>query len=151
LVTERFTRRGYDSFGPNHIGKSIVKLANTKAAGFCHIIQTDGPMLNDGGELIDQAGSGIHTGFSHRFLALNHYYTKSWEEWQTRRAAGKADKSPDAADFRRTDDDFRNHDQNVCLDLRALQIAQLMKPIYYPGILNAPLVSAPRAPASLWT
>jgi glycosyltransferase involved in cell wall biosynthesis len=148
LVTERFTRRGYDSYPAHHIGKSIVKLADAKEVGFCHIIRSNGRMLNVAGEEIDQAGNGIHSGYSHRLFAVNHYYTKSWDEWKRRRAQGKADKPLDAPDFRRTDDDFHRNDQNVQMDLKAFRITQLMKPIYYPTA--ASIVSTPWA-GSLWT
>ncbi len=151
LVTERFTRRAYDSFGPNQIGKSIIKLAEATEVGFCHMIRTRGTMLNDAGETIDQMGSGAHTGYSHRFLAVNHYFTKSRAEWRRRRAAGKADTPSDSPDFFRAEEEFHRHDQNVHLDLTAFRIAQCMKPIYYPDPLNISVVSPPATPLSLWT
>jgi hypothetical protein len=131
LVTERFTKRSYDSFGPNRIGKTILKLSHATEAGFCHIIRSNGIMLNDSGSVIDQAGNGIHSDSSHKFIALNHYYTKSLEEWTTRRALGKADKTPDATDFKRDEDDFNQHDQNVFDDIKASEIMKRAKIIYY--------------------
>jgi hypothetical protein len=132
LVTERFTRRAYDSFGPNNIGKSVVRLGLATTAGFCHIVQTNGRMINDSGDEIDQHGNGIHHRSSHKLLALHHYYTKTMEEWRRRRSMGKADKAPDAADFVRTEKDFHLHDQNVVQDVTALRISQRMKPLFYP-------------------
>lgn len=146
LVTERFTRRGYDSFPPNHIGKSVVKLRDVTEAGFCHMIRTKGRMINDSGDEIAQMGNGIHTGFSHRLIALNHYYTKSFAEWRERRAKGKADKAVDAPDFKRSDGEFYQHDQNVFEDLKAFQITQRMKPFYYRP--EAPDAGGPVEP--LW-
>lgn len=127
LVTERFLRRGYESFPPNHVGKSVVKLNKAKDVRLCHLIQCEGPMLNDAGEEIDQNGNGIHTGISHNLLALNHYYTKSLSEWRSRRAIGKADKKPGDADFQRTEEDFHRHDQNVVEDLTAAHIIRRMR------------------------
>jgi glycosyltransferase involved in cell wall biosynthesis len=41
-VTERFTRRGQGSFGPNCIGKSIVKMARAIGPRNPHVIRVDG-------------------------------------------------------------------------------------------------------------
>jgi glycosyltransferase involved in cell wall biosynthesis len=132
LVTERFTTRAESNFEPNRIGKSIVRLKDARRGGV-HIVSSSGAMLNDSGDAIDQTGGGIHTSSSHRLLAINHYYTKSLEEWRIRRAAGRADRPPSASDFRRTEAEFWLHDQNVVTDLKALKITQLMKPHFYPG------------------
>lgn len=131
LVTERFTRRSHDSFGPNSIGKSIVRLAETTEVGFCHIVRTRGLLVNDSGDTIDQQGNGIHSRSSHRLIALNHYYTKSSEEWRYRREFGKADKAPNDPDFRRDMEDFYRHDQNEVEDYTAFRITQNMKPLFY--------------------
>jgi hypothetical protein len=133
-VTERFVRRAQTSFPPNNFGKSVVRLNRATEVAFCHIIRCIGDMLNDNGEVIDQLGSGSHTNSSHNLLALNHYYTKSLTEWQKRRSMGKADKTQDASDFRRLEEDFHRHDQNVVEDLTAVRITQLMKPIYYRNV-----------------
>lgn len=134
LVTERFIKRSYDSFEPNKIGKTILRLSEATEAGFCHIVRSQGIMVNDNGSVIDQSGNGIHESASHKYIALNHYYTKSQQEWIFRRSFGKADKSSDAPDFRRNEDDFYAYDQNILVDLKAFRITQLMKPHYYPLI-----------------
>lgn len=131
LVTERFTRRAHDNFGPNNIGKSVVRLADATDVGFCHLVQTTGHMTNDEGDEINQKGNGIHSRSTHKLFSLNHYYTKTLEEWRLRRSLGKADRQPDEADYRRTEEDFHLHDQNVVEDLTAYGISQRMKPIFY--------------------
>lgn len=121
-VTERFTRRGYDSFGPNNIGKSIVRLSAAISVTSCHIIRCAGPMIDDDETEIDQAGVGLHPSTSHRFIALNHYFTKSLQEWRERRSLGKADVPENDPGFLRAEEEFHRHDANDVEDTRAATI-----------------------------
>jgi len=132
LVTERFTRRSYNSFPPNGIGKTIVRLSHATRPMTAHIIQSRGRLINDNEEEIDQFGGGIHSSMTHKLLALNHYFTKSLNEWVKRRGSGRADMHPDSPEFKRNEEEFRRHDQNVVEDLTAFRMTQRMKPIYYP-------------------
>jgi hypothetical protein len=89
-----------------------------------HVIRCAGRLLNDSGGVIDQDGSGTHSPSSHRLVALNHYFTKSREEWDARRSLGKADKNLTDQDFRRADEEFSLHDVNNVRDLRAAEIME---------------------------
>lgn len=132
-IIERFTRRAYNNFEPNRIGKTIVRLDRATEVGFCHIIRSSGKMINDSGDEIDQNGTGVHTRTSHNLIALNHYYTKSLAEWTTRRALGKADHQPGSAGFYRTEEEFHRHDQNVVEDTRARDLFATKAAHYYPS------------------
>jgi hypothetical protein len=88
-------------------------------------------LADERGEAVDQNGYGIHTSRSHRRIALNHYFTKSLEEWRQRRALGKVDKAPDAADFEREEKEFHQHDANDVEDLKALAIMNEARRIFY--------------------
>ena len=131
LVTERFVRRSLNSFPPNNVGKTIVKLNKAKTIRTCHVVQCEGAMMSDDGEEIDQEFYGIHSKSSHNNIALNHYFTKSLSEWHQRRAIGKADKRPSDADYKRSEEEFHRHDHNQVEDLKAYEIAQRAKEIYY--------------------
>lgn len=124
-VTERFVRRGRNDFGPNCIGKTIVRMRRALHVPNPHIVQCEGRMVNDAGEEIDQTQYGYHRAPSHRLLAVNHYFTKSLEEWHERRSRGKADKAAGDPDFVRTEEEFRRHDVNDVVDLRAARIMHL--------------------------
>ena len=127
LVAERFTRRGHAGFYTHHCGKSIVRLSETGGSAGIHIVPTAGFMLDDAGNFIDQNSAG-HTHFiSHNTVALNHYFTKSKEEWTQRRSLGKADKIEHEADFRRTEQEFYDHDVNDVVDLRHHSFAQAVR------------------------
>jgi hypothetical protein len=135
LVTERFTHRAHDSFGPNSIGKSFVRLRYATEVGFCHIVRSTSRMINDASDEIDQSGNGIHSRSSFRLLALNHYFTKSHEEWTRRRSIGKADVAPNDPGFIRDEEEFYRHDQNVELDLAAKKISGEMRLLFYRNYL----------------
>ncbi len=120
FVTERFLRRGQNSFSPNTIGKCIVKMKEATRASNGHIIQCSGPLINTAHQEIDQSGPGIHNNSSHRYIALNHYFTKSREEWRQRRALGRV--SQPAGQHLRTEADFDSHDKNDIEDTKAWDI-----------------------------
>lgn len=124
-VTGRFVRRGYNDFGPNCFGKTIIRMRHATGVLNPHIVQCKGRMLNDSGVEIDQARYGHHSAPSHRLLALNHYFTKSLEEWHRRRSLGKADKQAGDPEFIRSEEEFWQHDVNDVIDMRAARIMQL--------------------------
>lgn len=112
LVTERFLRRGRFEFGPNMFGKTIIKLARAVEPLGPHVMVPQGRLINEMNLDLDREGKHPALRPSHRLLALHHYFTKSVEEWRTRRALGKADVEPHARHFRRPDEDFVHHDVN---------------------------------------
>ncbi len=88
-------------------------------------------MVNDAGWQIDQHSAGGQAQTSHRLLALNHYFTKSREEWRLRRALGKADKTADDPAFFRADAEFAQHDINAVRDDRAALFMQAARALFY--------------------
>jgi glycosyltransferase involved in cell wall biosynthesis len=145
LVTDTFIRRGWDDFEPNGIGKTIVRLQYASGPLGVHVVQSNGRLVNDSGQELDQANAGYYaTNRSHRLLSLNHYFTKSLEEWRVRRRRGRATKLPDAQDYFRTDEDFRLHDVNEVLDTRAAEIMRSCTPRYYPTLVPPRTMSVRR-------
>ena len=126
-VTERFLRRAEETFGPNNIGKTIVRLACAKAPRNGHLILCNGRIVNDSGDEIDQGAWGIHTSTSHRLVGLHHYFTKSSGEWIARRQIGKVDRVVGDADFLRPDEEFHRHDVNNVVDETAARITRQAK------------------------
>jgi hypothetical protein len=141
FVTQTFRRRARADFGPNTFGKTVVKMRHVTDVGI-HLIRSDGCLINDAEDIIDQTKAGLHSTASHRYIALNHYYTKSLAEWNLRRSSGKADKSPDAPDYRRSSEEFNRHDVNDVEDNRAAEIMQRAAPRYWPP--DQLLTSTPR-------
>lgn len=79
---------------------------------------------------IDENGERVN-GWKHpmmriRKLRINHYYTKSREEWIKRRSIGKADSENPEAN-KRTLDEFYQHDNNDIFDDSMLYYVEMMK------------------------
>jgi len=89
LVIERFTFRRADNFGPHVHIKSLVRMDRIQAAGANpHYFQVRGGTCNEAGEEVNGPFSSPP---SHRLLRINHYHTKSRQEYLQRIALGKAD------------------------------------------------------------
>jgi glycosyltransferase involved in cell wall biosynthesis len=130
-VTERFTRRGRSHFPPNKIGKSVVRLSEAESIRNSHVIRCKGILSNEKFEAVDQNGEGVHAPPTHDLIAINHYFTKSEEEWISRRAAPRVSKGPGQADSYRTLEDFKRHDVNDVEDTIAVDIMKVVRERFY--------------------
>lgn len=117
-VTQRFTRRAPDDFGPNRYGKSIVRMRSGAALINPHMIGTPSAMLTPLGWLVEVNDNGRQERPEHSRLALAHYFTKSEAEWTERRARGRPALPLDHPDAIRGLDQFRTHDRNDVEDRR---------------------------------
>jgi hypothetical protein len=135
LVTETFTMRCHENFGPNCHGKTIARLHATTSALGTHIVASTGRLVNDSFDEVDQAGSPLHVPASHRKVALHHYFTKSLEEWRLRRRLGRVDLEASDPLFIRSDEDFYFHDVNDVVDVTA---ANLMREARKDFLLRPP-------------
>jgi hypothetical protein len=54
---------------------------------------------------------------SWRFPYINHYFTKTFDEWKERRSKGRADIRPDQDNYIRKDSEFAEHNFNERDDL----------------------------------
>src|SRR5262249_42884901 len=91
-VIERFTFRRADDFGAHVHIKSIVRMNCVISAGpDPHHFQVRGGTCSESGE---QVNGPFSSHPSHRLLRINHYHTKSRQEFIQRIALGKADGAP---------------------------------------------------------
>ncbi len=92
LVVERFTLRPPDSFSPNRHIKSIVRMDRILCPGRNpHTFEVAGGTFGESGAQIE----GPHSERpSHSRLRINHYHTKSRQEYLRRIARGNADGAP---------------------------------------------------------
>jgi acetyltransferase-like isoleucine patch superfamily enzyme len=137
LVTETFTRRGPENFGPNRNGKSIVRLAAATDLISPHVIGSRLRVVNTRGEDIEQHNRGIQDVACHDRLVLNHYFTKSLEEWRVRRALGRPALPKSHPDSIRSEDQFRSHDVNAIVDTTAAEMMQRAREMF-PGYSMSP-------------
>ena len=128
LVMERFVYRSQTDFeGKDHI-KSVVRPACVHSYIHPHYPQyrTGYYGVNFSGDIVPTWKNSIKEYPSCR---LNHYFTKSEEEWDVRRSAGRADVKVDDAQFRRSKDQFWKYDKNDVKDELALHFVEKVKAI----------------------
>ena len=90
LVIERFTFRSAEGFEPNMHIKSVVRMDRVEAAGpNPHHFQVRGGTCNESGE---EVRGPFNRSSGNRLLRINHYHTKSRQEYLQRIARGKADR-----------------------------------------------------------
>lgn len=121
-VTQRFTRRAPDDFGPNRYGKSVVRLRYGAELLNPHMIGRPSAMLTPGGWIVDTSDGGRQPRAEHNRLALAHYFTKSEAEWTERRARGRPALPADHPDAIRPIEQFRAHDRNDVEDRRVANV-----------------------------
>jgi hypothetical protein len=131
LVTETYTRRGYNDFDPNRIGKTIVRLRDATDVISPHLIGSRLRILNDSLDEVRQDANAGQETVSHEQVALHHYFTKSLDEWRKRRALGRPALHPSSPEFIRSEDQFRSHDVNNVVDEDAARIMQYARVLSY--------------------
>ncbi|MBR0665572.1 glycosyltransferase family 2 protein [Roseomonas hellenica] len=117
LVIERFTAAAAEDFGPNHLGKAIIRVADVEEIG----IHT--PRLKPGRLFVNPdhvelkplpAARQDLVSFSK--AQVNHYFGKSWAEWERKRNRGRAAVNADHAVAVRPDGHFHFHNRNDQID-----------------------------------
>jgi glycosyltransferase involved in cell wall biosynthesis len=136
LVTETFRMRMPDDAPSHHYGKSIMRLSKVTEPTI-HMFRADGKIVNDEGWELEKSSIDYQARKSHTLIALNHYFTKSREEWIARRSIGKGDRVEGDSDFRRSDHEFDQHDINVVHDERAAHIIRDARALFYGRDANA--------------
>lgn len=88
-VIERFVFRPPDDFGANANFKSIIRMDRIEGVGGdAHFFRVRGGTWTDAGDLIT---APLVAPPRHELLRINHYVTKSREEWLKRIAHGRVD------------------------------------------------------------
>jgi hypothetical protein len=90
LVIENYTKRLPEEDPVNKHVKSLVRGGHLIGlSGNAHVFDTKGPMCNSRGELRPRAP--IQDSVCHDVICLNHYYTKSREDWDAKIGRGRPD------------------------------------------------------------
>lgn len=118
LVISRFTRRAADNHPLNHSVKTIVQ-ARLVAQPDIHTPSIkDGTLVDEKGRVAGSQGHpSRHAVPDAEMLVINHYFTKSREEWHHKRQRGQATEPVDSIARLRPDDCFAAHDVNDVEDL----------------------------------
>jgi hypothetical protein len=127
LVMERFTRCAPRKFSGNRSIKTLARVDAivTPRVHTCHF--RDGVRYQTvGGEEIPP-GEGRSRTVSHDAIRINHYFTRSREEWQAKVARGRGAKPVDHPLKHRKESEFDRNDRNEEEDLVILERAPAVK------------------------
>jgi Glycosyltransferase family 92 len=131
LVVERFTLRPSDNFTPNCHIKSVVRMDRVESVSWNpHHFEIAGGTFSESGQEV----VGPHSPWpSHSWLRINHYLTKSRQEYLQRIARGRADmtvqRPPSQFDLYQSDE---VHDTSIWRFLPALK-QRLQSPLTTPS------------------
>jgi hypothetical protein len=89
LVIENYTHRLPAEHSINRHVKSLVKTAHMTGEPDVHVIPTKGLMCNSRGEQV--SSEPLQDNICHEVMCINHYYTKSREDWCAKLRRGRAD------------------------------------------------------------
>lgn len=130
LVIENYTRRAADDFEAHRHIKSIVypdkTAVSTTAHSFIHW-EIDTPAVDE--NFVPTIGPFRDTanGWTAQRFCLNHYMTKSMEDWLIKRNRGRADMPVDSPEYRRDPNEFLTFDRNDVEDTRILRYAPALR------------------------
>ena len=120
LVINTFKYRGNFNAKGNDCIKSIVN--PRYVSEFAHVHY---PKFKSGFNLVNEDGKIIESWQNiikeTKMIRINHYFTKSKQEWIERRKIGKADSI--SLSNQRTIEEFYEHDNNDIYDLKEIEIA----------------------------
>lgn len=125
LMIEEFTWRANLPGGSNGFVKTIVRPECVRYFNHPHypVFKYGFWNVNFDGDRVDGAYNKI---FEYKGVRINHYFTKSKEQWIQRRSMGKADGGPND---KRTIEEFYHHDKNEVIDLTAFYYLDEVKEI----------------------
>ncbi|NHB12432.1 glycosyltransferase family 2 protein, partial [Burkholderia cepacia] len=104
LMMERFQLAAPVNFGPHGQTKTIARCRSMKDVGIhSYELQEGSVFVNPEHVPLKPHPVARQDHITLRTEQINHYFTKTWEEWQIKRAKGKADSPPDHPDFYRND------------------------------------------------
>ncbi len=128
LVIGRFTRRAAADHPLNRSVKTIVQ-ARLVARPDIHTPSiTEGSLIDEHGRVAGTQGHPSHHAVPDAGkLVINHYFTKSGEEWTRKRNRGQATETVDSSARLRPDDHFATHDLNDIEDLGLASQAHLVR------------------------
>lgn len=121
-VTERFVMAAAPDFGPNAHVKTLFKPSSALGAGVhSPRLRPGARLVNTRGETLDATLNALQPRIALETAQVNHYFTKSYSEFQTKRARGRADVDPGRAGHLRAEKEFADYDINQVEDLTLLR------------------------------
>jgi glycosyltransferase involved in cell wall biosynthesis len=113
----RFTKAAADNFGGNNIIKTIARTHSVVELGIhSHKLKDGAQFLNPEGRPLKPYPAGRQDYVSLDVAQINHYYTKTREEWAIKQRRGKADLWEGHDNFKREDSEFTANNRNEVVD-----------------------------------
>ncbi|WP_443751177.1 glycosyltransferase family 2 protein [Asticcacaulis solisilvae] len=114
-VMRRFLRASKPQFGVNAHIKSFIRVKAQKGIVHMHTCQTTGRMVHASGVPLVMPDWGLSAEIEHSHAQVNHYYTKTAEEYALKKQRGSAD-VPDTDPVKKYnwyhDEAFHGHNRN---------------------------------------
>jgi len=144
LVLSSYTSRAqFNQFAPQKHVKSLIRPEKLVRCSNPHAFEVDGITIGPNGKEIVWQRPGILKDYDqYQSWRINHYFTKSEQNWAERIARGQlgGEKS------KRTLEDFRRYDRNDVEDLSALPYAESVRSLINEKSNTATSDSASQAP-----
>jgi glycosyltransferase involved in cell wall biosynthesis len=128
LVIERFVMASEPDFPPNRHVKSFVRAKDVGAVVHMHLSDVKGLVVGPDGVPASFTQRGITAAVDISIAQLNHYYTKTPEEYLIKRNRGQAGEGENSVHkYWYNDETFTGHDRNDVEDRSALQYLSNVK------------------------
>ncbi|WP_126422400.1 glycosyltransferase family 2 protein [Asticcacaulis excentricus] len=114
-VIERFTWAAPEDFGVNAHLKSFIKTARQRGVVHMHLCDVIGDKVYSSGRALEMEQWGVSKDIDTTVAQVNHYYTKTLEEYQIKKARGQAGCGENEHDLKYNwyhDEAFHGHNRN---------------------------------------
>ena len=127
FVIERFTRCAARDTAANRAIKLLARTDTIEVPRVhtAHFVEGTVYQTVLGEQITEHAG--MSQGVSHDLIRVNHYFTRSLEEWEEKERRGRPAKHPTSPIRYRTREDFDAHDHNEETDREILRWVEPMK------------------------
>lgn len=122
-VVERFTKASAPDFVVNRHLKSFSKVKALRNMVHMHACDTSGEMVHPSGKSLSMKDWGLSDEIELDVAQVNHYYTKTVEEYQWKKQRGQGGAGEDRPDLKYwyNDQSFNGHNKNDFEDLAILK------------------------------
>lgn len=123
-VMERFTKAAEVDFGVNQHLKSFSRVKRIGKLVHMHVCETKDRQVHASGQVLTMPDWGISDKVEFDVAQVNHYYTKTLEEYQIKKRRGQGgagDNNPEVK-YWYNDESFHMHNRNDVEDLNILRI-----------------------------
>jgi hypothetical protein len=146
LVIERFTRCAKRSFSGNHAVKTLARIdaIEIPRVHTCHFREGVTYQTVSGEAIPHMVGKSEVV--THNLIRLNHYFTRSREEWDNKAKRGRGAKPANHPLKHRQEHEFHNNDRNEREEIDILAYVPTVK-AFLRDELGVEVQDAPPAPA----